>query len=230
MWLWTTITITSNKSLKTVHVWIKFWKHCLQRTFIWHKWLSTFCSRLRVITTSSWWRCTRQEIFLLCRCNILTSWIVHILTSCCHWFSLNTNFTKYFHCQDDKSTWTKIESTSSDMVTRFVSIKGEKTDAKDGFRDLPVKEAKERVALFLKTIPDYPSGLLFPWRRKLKAVQLLHNIKLHVGVLLEGEFSLYASQVFSYIPLKCPGSRKPLRLSSLEHSVRRRLLNVLGRR
>ena len=24
------------------------------------------------------------------------------------------------------------------MVTRFVSIKGEKTDAKDGFRDLPV--------------------------------------------------------------------------------------------
>ena len=40
--------------------------------------------------------------------------------------------------KDDKSTWTKIESTSSDMVTRFVSIKGEKTDAKDGFRDLPV--------------------------------------------------------------------------------------------
>ena len=67
-----------------------------------------------------------------------------------------------FHCQDDKSTWTKIESTSSDMVTRFVSIKGEKTDAKDGFRDLPVGESKERFVLFLATIPDYSSGLPFP--------------------------------------------------------------------
>ena len=89
MWLWKTITITSNKSLKTVHVWIKFWKHCLQITFISYKWFSIFCSRLRVITTSSWWRCTRQEIFLLCRCNILTSWPVESLTSCCHWFSLS---------------------------------------------------------------------------------------------------------------------------------------------
>ena len=35
-------------------------------------------------------------------------------------------------------------------MTRFVSIKGEKTDAKDGFRDLPVNEPKECAALFLK--------------------------------------------------------------------------------
>ena len=54
-----------------------------------NKWFSTSCSRLRVITTSSWWRCTRQEIYLLCRCNILTGWIVDILASCCHWFSLS---------------------------------------------------------------------------------------------------------------------------------------------
>ena len=78
-------------------------------------------------------------------------------------------------------------------MTRFVSIKGEKTDAKDGFRDLPVGESKERFVLFLATIPDYSSGLSFPRRRKLKAVRLLHNIKLHVGVFLEGEFSFYTS-------------------------------------
>ena len=46
--------------------------------------------------------------------------------------------------KDDKSTWTQIESTSSDMVTRFVSIKGEKTDAKDGFRDLPVMRENQK--------------------------------------------------------------------------------------
>ena len=54
----------------------------------------------------------------------------------------------FFFFKDDKSTWTKIESTSSDMVTRFVSIKGEKTDAKDGFRDLPVRrESNEKPSL-----------------------------------------------------------------------------------
>ena len=91
-----------------------------------------------------------------------TCWPVEMLTS---WPAAVINF----HCQDDKSTWTKIESTSSDMVTRFVSIKGEKTDAKDGFRDLPVGESKERVALFLATIPDYFRGRLFyvlgRWKR-----------------------------------------------------------------
>ena len=89
---------------------------------------------------------------------------VQSLNQYCHWVT-----SKYFHCQEDKSTWTKIESTSSDMVTRFVSIKGEKTDAKDGFRDLPVGESKERVALFLATIPDYFRGRLFyvlgRWKR-----------------------------------------------------------------
>ena len=44
------------------------------------------------------------------------------------------------------------------MVTRFVSIKGEKTDAKDGFRDLPVGEAKER---FLKNNSRLFFGIAF---------------------------------------------------------------------
>ena len=45
-----------------------------------------------------------------------------------------------------------MESTSSDMVTRFVSIKGEKTDAKDGFRDLPVSKERESHPQFLQIV------------------------------------------------------------------------------
>ena len=32
--------------------------------------------RLRVITTSSWWKCTRPETFPLCRCNVSTNTVI----------------------------------------------------------------------------------------------------------------------------------------------------------
>ena len=40
--------------------------------------------------------------------------------------------------QEDKSTWTKIEGTVNDMVTKLITIKGEKYDAKEAFKDIDV--------------------------------------------------------------------------------------------
>ena len=40
--------------------------------------------------------------------------------------------------QDDKSSWTKVVGSVNDMVTKLITIKGEKIDAKEAFKDISV--------------------------------------------------------------------------------------------
>ena len=83
--------------------------------------------------------------------------------------------------QEDKSSWAKIDVNSNDMLTKFVTIKGE-----DVFAKKPYKEIKVNPGYPLNA-PDQKPQLSFSGRGRVKAVCSLHNLQLHTGVFLEGE-------------------------------------------
>ena len=137
--------------------------------------------------------------------------------------------------EDGRQRW--IQGLAGDVRNQRKAVYSNLTFASD--------VRNQRKAIYSNLLfADYSSELSFPWWRRSEAIQLLHNIKLYAGMFMEGQnlqviflniLKLLAYLIWLLDQQRCQsdscstGSRKDVWLSAVEYSLRRWILNVLGR-
>ena len=101
------------------------------------------CMVGRIFTTSSGSKCTRREIFQLCRFG-QNKIKVNNITVVEGELLKPKPYLELYHMllQEDKSSWTKIDVATDKMLTKFITIKGEDVFAKQPYKDLKVYTSK----------------------------------------------------------------------------------------